>query len=138
MIGKMAFFFFIFAMVKAITPRYRYDQLMRIGWKSLAWVVIWRFWRNSKCSVPSGPAGRGSQLGNEVSNDARATMAFSARRKSVGIAYLLWFFVGFLGVHRFYLGRTKMGVFILAGVLGWFCCLQGLVLIWKMLKQALS
>ena len=48
MIAKMAFFFFIFAMVKAITPRYRYDQLMRIGWKvflplSLAWVVIIAF-----------------------------------------------------------------------------------------------
>ncbi len=48
MIGKMAFFFFLFAMVKAITPRYRYDQLMRIGWKvflplSLAWVVIISF-----------------------------------------------------------------------------------------------
>ena len=48
MIGKMAFFFFLFAMVKAITPRYRYDQLMRIGWKvflplSLAWVVAVAF-----------------------------------------------------------------------------------------------
>ena len=48
MIGKMAFFFFIFGMVKAITPRYRYDQLMRIGWKvflplSLAWVVLVAF-----------------------------------------------------------------------------------------------
>ena len=34
--------FFMFAMVKAIVPRYRYDQLMRLGWKvflpiSLAW-----------------------------------------------------------------------------------------------------
>ncbi len=48
MIAKMAFFFFLFAMVKAITPRYRYDQLMRIGWKvflplSLAWVVVVSF-----------------------------------------------------------------------------------------------
>ena len=48
MVAKMAFFFFLFAMVKAITPRYRYDQLMRIGWKvflpmSLAWVVIVSF-----------------------------------------------------------------------------------------------
>ncbi|WP_417247956.1 NADH-quinone oxidoreductase subunit NuoH [Celeribacter sp.] len=48
LILKMLFFFFIFAMVKAITPRYRYDQLMRIGWKvflplSLAWVVIVAF-----------------------------------------------------------------------------------------------
>ncbi|MDP3340315.1 NADH-quinone oxidoreductase subunit NuoH [Frigidibacter sp.] len=48
MVGKMAFFFFMFAMVKAIVPRYRYDQLMRIGWKvflpmSLGWVVIVAF-----------------------------------------------------------------------------------------------
>ncbi|PIE11390.1 MAG: NADH-quinone oxidoreductase subunit NuoH [Rhodobacterales bacterium] len=48
MVLKMTFFFFIFAMVKAITPRYRYDQLMRLGWKvflpmSLAWVVIVSF-----------------------------------------------------------------------------------------------
>lgn len=48
MVAKMAFFFFLFAMVKAITPRYRYDQLMRIGWKvflpfSLAWVVFVSF-----------------------------------------------------------------------------------------------
>ncbi|PLS22111.1 NADH-quinone oxidoreductase subunit NuoH [Neptunicoccus cionae] len=42
---KMSFFFFLFAMVKAVVPRYRYDQLMRIGWKvflpmSLIWVVV--------------------------------------------------------------------------------------------------
>ena len=47
-VAKLAFFFFLFAMVKAIVPRYRYDQLMRIGWKvflplSLAWVVIVAF-----------------------------------------------------------------------------------------------
>ncbi len=48
MVAKMAFFFFMFAMVKAIVPRYRYDQLMRLGWKvflpfSLAWVVLVAF-----------------------------------------------------------------------------------------------
>jgi NADH-quinone oxidoreductase subunit H len=42
---KALFFFFLFAMAKAIVPRYRYDQLMRLGWKvflplSLAMVVI--------------------------------------------------------------------------------------------------
>ena len=42
---KVLFFFFLFAMVKAIVPRFRYDQLMRLGWKvflpmSLGWVVI--------------------------------------------------------------------------------------------------
>ncbi|MEM9370848.1 MAG: NADH-quinone oxidoreductase subunit NuoH [Pseudomonadota bacterium] len=45
MVAKIVFFFFIFSMVKAIVPRYRYDQLMRLGWKvflpmSLGWVVI--------------------------------------------------------------------------------------------------
>jgi NADH-quinone oxidoreductase subunit H len=33
MIVKMVFWFFMFAMAKAIVPRYRYDQLMRLGWK---------------------------------------------------------------------------------------------------------
>jgi NADH-quinone oxidoreductase subunit H len=42
---KALFFFFLFAMAKAIVPRYRYDQLMRLGWKvflplSLAMVAI--------------------------------------------------------------------------------------------------
>jgi NADH-quinone oxidoreductase subunit H len=45
---KIVFFFFIFSMMKAVTPRYRYDQLMRIGWKvflpmSLVWVVLVAF-----------------------------------------------------------------------------------------------
>ena len=45
---KMLMAFFMFALVKAVVPRYRYDQLMRIGWKvflplSLAWVVIVAF-----------------------------------------------------------------------------------------------
>ena len=29
----MLFFFFVFSWVKATVPRYRYDQLMRLGWK---------------------------------------------------------------------------------------------------------
>ena len=45
LIFKILFLFFLFALVKAIVPRYRYDQLMRLGWKiflplSLTWVVI--------------------------------------------------------------------------------------------------
>jgi NADH-quinone oxidoreductase subunit H len=43
--GKIFVFFFIFSWVKATVPRYRYDQLMRLGWKvflplSLAFVVL--------------------------------------------------------------------------------------------------
>jgi NADH-quinone oxidoreductase subunit H len=42
---KACFLFFLFAMAKAMVPRYRYDQLMRLGWKvflptSLAWLVL--------------------------------------------------------------------------------------------------
>ena len=42
---KILLLFILFALVKAIVPRYRYDQLMRLGWKvflplSLTWVVL--------------------------------------------------------------------------------------------------
>ncbi|MEH6831839.1 MAG: NADH-quinone oxidoreductase subunit NuoH [Sulfitobacter sp.] len=48
MIAKMGIVFFFFSLIKAITPRYRYDQLMRLGWKvflpfSLFWVVFVAF-----------------------------------------------------------------------------------------------
>ncbi len=43
--AKILFFFFVFSWVKATVPRYRYDQLMRLGWKvflpvSLFWVFL--------------------------------------------------------------------------------------------------
>jgi len=46
---KTLFFFFVFAWVKATVPRYRYDQLMRLGWKiflplSVAFVVLVSTW----------------------------------------------------------------------------------------------
>jgi len=47
--AKLAFMFFLFAWVKATVPRFRYDQLMRLGWKvflplSLFWVVVVSGW----------------------------------------------------------------------------------------------
>jgi NADH-quinone oxidoreductase subunit H len=49
LIGKMCLFFFMFGWVKATVPRYRYDQLMRLGWKiflplSLVFVVLVSGW----------------------------------------------------------------------------------------------
>jgi NADH-quinone oxidoreductase subunit H len=46
---KIIFLFFMVSMVKAFVPRYRYDQLMRLGWKvflptSLFWVVLTAGW----------------------------------------------------------------------------------------------
>jgi NADH-quinone oxidoreductase subunit H len=46
---KLVFLFFLNSMVKAMVPRYRYDQLMRLGWKvflptSLLWVVLTAGW----------------------------------------------------------------------------------------------
>ena len=45
MIAKILLLFFLFALTKAIVPRYRYDQLMRLGWKvflpfSLIWAIL--------------------------------------------------------------------------------------------------
>ena len=45
LIFKILFLFILFSLVKAIVPRYRYDQLMRLGWKiflplSLTWVIL--------------------------------------------------------------------------------------------------
>ncbi len=57
---KLFLVFFMFAMVKAFVPRYRYDQLMRLGWKvflplSLLWVVLTAGWLLVFDKVP--PAG---------------------------------------------------------------------------------
>jgi NADH-quinone oxidoreductase subunit H len=65
MLIKMAVMFFCFAWVKAAVPRYRYDQLMRLGWKvflplSLAWVVVvsgWLMFFTDKFATAPGSIG---------------------------------------------------------------------------------
>ncbi|MGK2286006.1 NADH-quinone oxidoreductase subunit NuoH [Pedomonas sp. V897] len=57
LLAKAFFFFFVFAWVKATVPRYRYDQLMRLGWKvflplSLVWVVVVSGWLVFTDSLP--------------------------------------------------------------------------------------
>jgi TM2 domain-containing membrane protein YozV len=47
-------------------------------------------------------------------SDAKKMLQYEANKKSVGIAYLLWFFLGGFGAHRFYLGRSGSGALLLA------------------------
>lgn len=50
---------------------------------------------------PSRPAGL---------DDATALMRYDANKRSALVAYLLWFFLGSFGAHRFYAGRIGSGV----------------------------
>lgn len=62
--------------------------------------------------------------------ESRAQMLYHANAKSVGVAYLLWFFLGGLGVHRFFLGRTGSGIAqLLLGLLGWLPLFMGWVVL---------
>jgi hypothetical protein len=70
---KAFFVFFMFAMVKAFVPRYRYDQLMRLGWKvflplSLA---MWWSWRRVLQVRRSGAEVMELSLGGFVGGDRR-------------------------------------------------------------------
>lgn len=50
---------------------------------------------------------------------ARHPGAYARPDLSLGAAYLLWFFLGFLGVHHFYLGKVGRGIGYLL-TFGWF------------------
>ncbi|MHB1116457.1 NADH-quinone oxidoreductase subunit NuoH [Sideroxydans sp.] len=56
MLGKMSIFLFLFLWLRATFPRYRYDQLMRLGWKvfiplTLIWVVVVAAWMQTSLWV---------------------------------------------------------------------------------------
>ena len=55
-----------------------------------------------------------------MDDNLRTQLQFDANKKSTGASYLLWFFLGYFGAHRFYLGRTGSGIaqFLLA-IFGW-------------------
>ena len=57
----------------------------------------------------SGDINRGSP----VSADVQARLAYDAGRKSIFLSYVLWFFLGGLGLHRFYLQRTGSAVILI-------------------------
>lgn len=46
-------------------------------------------------------------------DQARRMMLYDVNRKSVGVAFLLWAFFGYVGGHRFYMGRSTSAVLML-------------------------
>ena len=60
------------------------------------------------------PPPGGRRPGDPRLSDAAALMRYDAGRKSTAVAYLLWFFLGVFGAHRFYLGRIGSGLLLLA------------------------
>lgn len=106
------------------------DLSCRVGesqWKDLS------FFFPAETSPPLNPAGQTAQpppvyqqpqrvvqqspapyqsapIAASSSSDVNRLMFFEANKKSTGVAYLLWFFLGMLGAHRFYLGQTGTAV----------------------------
>jgi len=55
-----------------------------------------------------------------MDDTVRQQLTFEANRKSTGAAYLLWFFLGGFGAHRFYLGQIGTAIAqLLLLLLGW-------------------
>lgn len=48
-----------------------------------------------------------------MDHDTRAALTYDANKKSLLVAYLLWWFLGWAGGHRFYLGSIAGGVMML-------------------------
>lgn len=44
----------------------------------------------------------------------RTSAQYDIEKKSLLVAYILWFFLGYIGAHRFYLGRPVSGLIMLA------------------------
>ena len=58
-------------------------------------------------------------------------MMFAESRKSVGVAYLLWLFLGAFGVHRFYAGSTGSGIaqlLLALSIVGWLVLIPWLLI----------
>lgn len=46
-------------------------------------------------------------------NDAQTVMMYDATKKSLPVSYILWWFLGTFGAHRFYMGRTGSAIAML-------------------------
>lgn len=82
---------------------------------------------------------------NNLHDDTRALLRYQAAAKSLLLAYLIWFFLGYGGVHRMYLGRWVSGLLMLGVfVISWVLTLVfigylglGFVLLWWVLDAVL-
>lgn len=80
-------------------------------------------------TAPPPPAWDAGSRGAGPS-DAMRLMQYDAAKKSTGVAYVLWFFLGGLGVHRFYLDRSASGIVMaIISVLSWLTVFIGIGLI---------
>jgi TM2 domain-containing membrane protein YozV len=65
-----------------------------------------------------------------MTHPAAQTMLYDANKKSTGVAYLLWLFLGCLGGHRFYAGKTGSAVAqLLLSLAGWLLIFIGIGLL---------
>lgn len=54
-------------------------------------------------------------------NQNNNSMLYDAGKRSIAAAYVLWFFFGWLGAHRFYLGRKLSGLLMVAlAAVAWY------------------
>jgi TM2 domain-containing membrane protein YozV len=70
--------------------------------------------------------GEGEAMGSELqqppaaNSSAQQMMRYDANKKSLLVAYLLWFFFGLFGAHRFYLAKTTSAIILLVlGLIAW-------------------
>lgn len=81
--------------------------------------------------IEQSPTG-GTRMAGSVGerSSARQQMMYDANRKSTGVAYLLWLFLGGFGAHRFYLGQTGTAAAqLVLWVLGWATLIVGVGLV---------
>jgi TM2 domain-containing membrane protein YozV len=67
--------------------------------------------RRAESVDPRQLTGRGTGLSTQLDTDRM--MRYDANRKSALLAYILWFFLGWFGLHRMYLGRVGSGIAML-------------------------